>query len=95
MVCPSGGVTFAVDPASQYGGREELEPLFAEVQMQFTIPADFAGTPTLTVPCGVSQAGVPYSLQFMGQRLSEAMLCRMGHAYEQVTSWHHVHPPIA
>jgi len=95
MVCPSGGVTFGLDPASQYGGREELEPLFAEVQMQFTIPADFAGTPTLTVPCGVSGAGVPYAMQFMGRRLSEATLCRMGHAYEQVTSWHHVHPPIA
>ena len=95
MVCPAGGVTVSIDPSSQYGGREELEALFAAVQMQFTIPADFAGTPALTVPCGVSDAGVPFALQFMGRRLSEALLCRIGHAYEQVTSWHHAHPPIA
>jgi amidase len=94
MVCPSGGVTFAVDRAVQYGDRAALEPLFAAVQMQFTIPADFAGTPTLTVPCGASEAGVPYAIQFMGRHLSEGMLCRIGHAYEQVTSWHHLHPPV-
>lgn len=95
MACPSGGVTFAVERTLQYRDRAALEPLFAAVQMQFTIPADFAGTPALTVPCGMSEAGVPYALQFMGRRLSEALLCRIGHAYEEVTSWHHVHPPIA
>lgn len=68
--------------------------LFAGVQMQFTIPADFSGTPTLTVPCGFADAGVPYAIQFMGKRLSEAMLCRIGHAYEQATEWHKRHPSI-
>ena len=94
VVCPSGGFTFPVPPDLQYGDTETLRPLFAAVQMYFTIPADFAGTPALTVPCGFSQAGVPYALQFLGPRLSEPTLCRIGHAFEQATEWHDRHPVI-
>jgi amidase len=94
MVCPSGGMTFPVEQATLYGDRETIEPLFAAVQMQFTIPADFAGTPTLTIPCGFAEDGRPFALQFMGRRLSEAVLCRLGHAYEGATSWHELHPPV-
>jgi amidase len=94
MVCPSGGMTFPIEQATLYGDREAIEPLFAAVQMQFTIPADFAGTPTLTVPCGVAGDGRPYALQFMGKRLSEPTLCRFGHAYEGATRWHQRHPAV-
>jgi amidase len=94
MVCPSGGLTFPVEQATLYGDREAIEPLFAAVQMQFTIPADFAGTPTLTVPCGFAEDGRPYAFQFMGRRLSEPVLCRLGHAYEGVTGWHELHPTV-
>jgi len=94
MVCPSGGMTFPVEQATLYGDREAIEPLFAAVQMQFTVPADFAGTPTLTVPCGVAGDGRPYALQFMGKRLSEPTLCRFGHAYEGATRWHQRHPAV-
>ena len=94
VVCPAGGVTFEVGRDMQYGDAEAVEPLFAAVQMQFTVPADFAGTPALTLPCGVSDAGVPYAMQFMGRSLSEARLCRMGHAFESATEWHRLHPPV-
>jgi amidase len=94
VVCPSGGFTFPVPPDIQYGNTEALQPVFDAVQMFCTIPADFAGTPTLTLPCGFSEEGLPYSLQFMGPRLSEPMLCRIGHAYEEATAWHDRHPPI-
>jgi amidase len=94
VVCPSGGFTLPIEQAVQYGDAEALAPLFAAVQMQFTIPADFAGTPTLTAPCGFSESGVPYAIQFLGKRLSEPMLCRIAHAYEQATEWHRKHPPV-
>jgi amidase len=57
-------------------------------------PFNFSGSPTLSVPCGFSADGLPLSVQFVGRRLSEAMLCRIGHAYEQATAWHREHPPI-
>jgi len=94
MVCPSGGFTFPVPPDIQYGNTEALGPVFDAVQMYCTVPADFAGTPTLTLPCGFSEKGLPYSFQFMGPRLSEPMLCRIGHAYEEATAWHDRHPPV-
>ena len=93
MLCPAGGVTIATN-VDQYGGVDALGPLFARVQMQFTIPDDFAGTPTLTLPCGHSTTGIPHAMQLVGKPLSEAMLCRIGHAYETATVWHQRRPPL-
>jgi amidase len=59
-----------------------------------TKPFNFAGSPTLSVPCGFSSDGLPFSVQFVGRPLSEAMICRAGHAYEQAASWHTRHPGI-
>lgn len=94
MLCPAGGVTMPVT-ADQYGGVETLTPLFGQVQMQFTIPDDFAGTPTLTLPCGQNAAGVPHAMQLVGKGLSEAVLCRVGRAYEAATDWHQRRPPLS
>jgi amidase len=94
LVFPAGGLTLPLEPEIQYLGNEDLEPLFQAIQMYFTIPANFAGTPALTVPCGFSEAGVPYGMQFMGPRLSEPRLCRIGHAYEAATQWHQRHPEV-
>jgi len=33
-------------------------------------------------------------MQLMGARLSEALLCRIGHAYEEATDWHERHPDV-
>ena len=93
MLCPAGGVTMPVI-ADQYGGAETLAPLFEYVQMQFTIPDDFAGTPTLTLPCGRGKSGIPHAMQLVGKALSEAALCRIGRAYEAATDWHQRRPPL-
>ena len=61
---------------------------------RYTVPYDFNGMPTLSVPCGLSGEGLPLSLQFVGNHLREPpLLCRVGHAYERVTEWHVRHPP--
>jgi Asp-tRNA(Asn)/Glu-tRNA(Gln) amidotransferase A subunit family amidase len=77
-----------------YGSTADLQPLFEGVQMHFTIPADFAGTPALTLPCGFSENGIPYAMQLLGPQLSEARLCRIGQAYEKATDWHDRHPAV-
>jgi len=95
VVLPAGGFTFPMERRDAlYGDMTALQPFFESVQMQFTIPADFAGTPALTLPCGFSADGIPYALQFMGPRLSEPLLCRIGHAYEAATDWHERHPSV-
>ena len=57
-----------------------------------TKPFNFSGSPTLSVPCGFSADGLPLSVQFVGPALSESVICRAGHAYEQATRWHTMHP---
>jgi amidase len=93
IVTPSGGRTFPVVAGAQYGDLATLMPLADLTQMQSIVPASFAGTPALTLPCGLAPSGVPYALQLLGRSLSEPMLCRIGHAFEEATVWHERHPP--
>ena len=61
---------------------------------RFTVPFDFNGAPTLTLPCGKSSEGLPLSLQLAGKPLGEPLLCRLGAAYEAATEWHNLHPDL-
>ncbi len=61
---------------------------------RFTVPFNFNGAPTVSLPCGQNSEEVPLSLQFVGKHLSEPLLIRMGHAYEQETDWHNMRPPV-
>jgi amidase len=61
---------------------------------EFTMPMDLAGVPAICLPCGFSAENLPYSIQFTGRRLSEAMLCRIAHTYERATHWHDRHPVV-
>ncbi len=47
-----------------------------------TFPFNVTGQPALAVPMGISNNGLPLGLQFAGRKGSEAMLCRIGHAFE-------------
>lgn len=58
------------------------------------MPMDLAGAPAICPPCGFSDDGLPYSVQFTGRKLSEAALCRAAYAYEQATNWRSRHPPV-
>ena len=60
--------------------------------LRFTAPFDFSGSPTITLPAGIDKAGLPLSLQLVGRHVSEDLLCRAGHAFQQVTDWHTHHP---
>jgi amidase len=85
FACPSGGVAFDISVEDDGAVGRGLP---------FTVPANLAGTPTISVPCGFSPQGAPYGIQFVGRHLSEAMLCRVAHAYEQETDWHTRHPAV-
>lgn len=61
--------------------------------LRFTAPFDFAGNPTITLPSGIDRQGLPLSLQLVGPHVSEALLCRAGHAFQQRTDWHTRRPP--
>jgi amidase len=60
--------------------------------LKFTCPLDTSGSPTITLPCGFSDEGAPIGFQLVGPHLSEEVLLRAGHAFQQATDWHTRHP---
>jgi amidase len=93
LACPAMPTPpFPVTPGGLYGPMPSDG--FNMARLRFTAPYNFNGAPTLSVPCGVNRDGLPLSLQFVGRPLGEALLCRIGHAYEQATEWHTMRPPI-
>jgi amidase len=94
LVCPSMANSARAKEADPYD--EETEASWGRLVRNdiHSQPFNFSGSPTLSVPCGFSVDGLPLSVQFVGRRLSESVLCRIGHAYEQTTQWHAKHPPI-
>ncbi|MBI2081064.1 MAG: Asp-tRNA(Asn)/Glu-tRNA(Gln) amidotransferase subunit GatA, partial [candidate division NC10 bacterium] len=68
-------------------GEKTADPLTMYLSDIFTISANLAGIPGISVPCGFTKAGLPIGLQLLGQPFDEARLLRAAHAYEQATSW--------
>jgi len=62
---------------------------------RFTVPYDFSGSPTISLPCGKNSYGLPLTIQFVGRHLSEPLLCRVGHTFEQTTDWGEFRPNIS
>ena len=60
-----------------------------------TLPFDVYGIPAISVPCGLTRAGLPIGLQIIGPRFGERPVLALAHAYEQATAWHRREPPIA
>jgi aspartyl-tRNA(Asn)/glutamyl-tRNA(Gln) amidotransferase subunit A len=60
----------------------------------YTVSANLAGIPGLSVPCGFA-GGLPVGLQLLGRPLDEATLLRVGDAYQRRTGWHQAHPDPA
>ncbi|MDE2891426.1 MAG: Asp-tRNA(Asn)/Glu-tRNA(Gln) amidotransferase subunit GatA [Chloroflexota bacterium] len=60
----------------------------------FTIPANIAGLPAISIPGGFGADGMPVGLQFVGQRLDESVLLGVANAYEKLTGWNTTPPSI-
>jgi aspartyl-tRNA(Asn)/glutamyl-tRNA(Gln) amidotransferase subunit A len=63
------------------------DPLAMKLNDVLTIPANMAGIPAISLPCGFSD-GLPIGLQIMAPAFAEATLFTIAHAYEQATDWH-------
>jgi aspartyl-tRNA(Asn)/glutamyl-tRNA(Gln) amidotransferase subunit A len=54
----------------------------------YTYPFNLTQQPALSVPCGLTAAGLPVGLQVVGPRHSDALVLRVGQAYQAATDWH-------
>jgi aspartyl-tRNA(Asn)/glutamyl-tRNA(Gln) amidotransferase subunit A len=64
-------------------GERADDPLAMYLSDIFTIPANLAGVPAITVPCGFDEAGLPVGLQFTAPVLGEQVLFRAAAALER------------
>jgi aspartyl-tRNA(Asn)/glutamyl-tRNA(Gln) amidotransferase subunit A len=63
-------------------GAKVDDPMAMYLNDIFTIPANLAGVPAISVPCGLDDAGLPVGLQFTAPVLEEARLFRAAQALE-------------
>jgi aspartyl-tRNA(Asn)/glutamyl-tRNA(Gln) amidotransferase subunit A len=79
-------------PAFRFGEKTS-DPLQMYLEDIFTVPANLAGIPGLSLPCGLS-SGLPVGLQLLGKPFGEATLLRAGAAYQRATTHHEQRPAL-
>ena len=73
-------------------GAKINDPVTMYLNDIYTIGANLAGLPALSLPCGFVDE-LPMGLQLIGPHFSEAKLLNAAHQFQQATGWHHRSPP--
>jgi aspartyl-tRNA(Asn)/glutamyl-tRNA(Gln) amidotransferase subunit A len=71
--------------AFRFGAHSE-DPLAMYLADLLTIPANLAGLPAISLPCGFDRAGLPIGLQLIAGVLEEPTLLRVAHQFEQAAA---------
>jgi aspartyl-tRNA(Asn)/glutamyl-tRNA(Gln) amidotransferase subunit A len=80
-------------PAFRIGERTS-DPIAMYLSDIYTIPANLAGLPAISVPCGFSSAGLPIGLQIMAKPFDEETIFRAAYTFEQSTAHHKRRPKL-
>jgi aspartyl-tRNA(Asn)/glutamyl-tRNA(Gln) amidotransferase subunit A len=83
----------APTPAFRVGEKSD-DPLQMYLSDIFTISVNLAGVPALSLPCGLTAAGLPIGLQLIGPAFGEETILKAGHAFQQATDHHQKRPPL-
>jgi aspartyl-tRNA(Asn)/glutamyl-tRNA(Gln) amidotransferase subunit A len=87
-------VVMPTSPTAAFRIGEKIEdPLALYLTDVFTVSANLAGLPGLSVPCGLTPEKLPIGLQLTGRPFDEATLLRIGDSYDRDTNWWKACPP--
>jgi aspartyl-tRNA(Asn)/glutamyl-tRNA(Gln) amidotransferase subunit A len=64
-------------------GEKSNDPLAMYLADIYTVTADLAGIPGISIPCGETKEKLPIGLQILGRHFDESAILRLAHAYEQ------------
>jgi aspartyl-tRNA(Asn)/glutamyl-tRNA(Gln) amidotransferase subunit A len=81
-------------PAPRIRDVGPIDTLFKHVEPEYHGPFNLTGVPTLSVPCGFSESGLPISLQLVGRPFDEVTVLRAGYTYQQHMKWYERRPEI-
>jgi aspartyl-tRNA(Asn)/glutamyl-tRNA(Gln) amidotransferase subunit A len=82
----------SMDPPCRIDDPKEIDYTYGR---QARAVFNITGGPALSVPVGFDKAGLPLGIQIVGKPYGEAMVYRVGQAYEQATDWVKQHPSLA
>ncbi|MBK9127027.1 MAG: Asp-tRNA(Asn)/Glu-tRNA(Gln) amidotransferase subunit GatA [Phycisphaerales bacterium] len=74
--------------------EKTADPLQMYLADIYTIAANLAGVPAVSIPCGLSQGGLPIGLQLMAPLFEEVRLLQAARLHERETDWHQRRPAI-
>lgn len=87
-------VAMPVAPSSAFPLQSISDPLEMYLQDIFTIPANLAGLPAISVPSGFDSRQMPLGLQLIGPQMCDVPLIQYAHAFEQATQFTRKIPPL-
>ena len=79
-------------PAFALGSIQD--PMQMYLQDIYTIGANLAGLPAISIPSGLSQSGMPFGLQLLGPQLYDDVVLQTAYNFESVTGYHKQTPPL-
>jgi len=85
----------ATSPTAAFKIGEKVDdPLSMYLSDVFTIPANLAGIPGMSIPCGFTKNGLPIGMQLLGKHFDEETLLRAAYTFEQNTDFYKQKPNI-
>lgn len=88
-------IMMPVSPTTAFKiGEKFNDPLTMYLSDIYTISANLAGVPAISIPCGFDSNNLPIGLQILSPAFTEDKLLRIGRMYESQTEWSTRKPPI-
>ncbi|HKI25267.1 MAG TPA: Asp-tRNA(Asn)/Glu-tRNA(Gln) amidotransferase subunit GatA [Candidatus Sulfotelmatobacter sp.] len=82
--CKVDAIVTPTSPTAAFRlGEKSNDPLAMYLADIYTVTADLAGIPGISVPCGETREKLPIGLQILGRHFDESAILRIAHAYEQ------------
>jgi aspartyl-tRNA(Asn)/glutamyl-tRNA(Gln) amidotransferase subunit A len=94
VLVPVGPVPAPTIAESDVGNSPNAEAVIQRLT-RFTRPVNYLGLPSLAIPCGFTRSGLPVGMQLIGRSFDEAMLLRIGAAFQRATDYHQRIPKAA
>jgi len=76
-------------------GEMVADPVTMYLNDIYTIGANLAGLPAMSIPCGFGRGGLPVGLQIVGDYFAEARMLNVAHGFQRATDWHLRMPDMA
>ena len=87
VLAPVAPVAAPTIAESDVGNSPDAEAVIQRLT-RFTRPINYLGLPSLSIPSGFTRAGLPVGMQLIGRSFDEAMLLRIGAAFQRATDFH-------